>query len=333
MSSAFKDGVDAGLSDFKSINSDLGSASTEADPANFAAIASIAGRVPDCVSRMQSAFERIGENLSGDQKSWSDQQKQRLMLGCDNMQRDSASLISLANDASAAISARQELGDPGDDEDKKSQASEADDHMHTAITAVDAQIEQSRDNFSTFYDSLRDVNTAFQAANAQAKSTVDSGQGPVDQVLNDMQNVESQIAAKRDVVKAADAQLVSVQQSYFDMLARIDDKIAAEKAADRAVSDGAKKDPPLSAGDLQNLEQAASATRQDRERAEADATTYLSQTVRPATTDQLARIGEMSVLTAQWSALKQRRDTAITTLNNARTALAQFNLEYQEPSL
>lgn len=140
MGSAFKDGVDAGLSDFKSYNSDLSGASVGADPDSFSSIVSIANRAADIASRMRSNFEHIGENLHDDQKNWSQPQRQRLLDGCDGMVAQAADLTGMANDALAAANALKNLGDPGDDDDKKSQVEAAQEKLQEVSGKVTDQI-------------------------------------------------------------------------------------------------------------------------------------------------------------------------------------------------
>ena len=59
----------------------------------------------------------------------------------------------------------------------------------------------------------------------------------------------------------------------------------------------------------------------------------IGKTLRPTEEAYWAKVNESSPLEKQLSGLKQRRDTLMDGLNKARTALTEFNQEYQEPSL
>src|SRR5947209_1749815 len=117
MGSAFKDGVDAGLSDFKSYNSDLGSVSLDTDPGGYSSVVGIAGRASSFISRLRSGFERIGENLHDDPRSWAEEQKQRLLSGCKGMQNQADNLLARANPALDAANQAKALRDAGADDD------------------------------------------------------------------------------------------------------------------------------------------------------------------------------------------------------------------------
>ena len=336
MSSAFKDGVDAGLSDFKSYNSDLASVSIGTDPDDFSNVASIAARAPDFISRMRSGFERIGENLSDERKSWADTQKQSLLDGCNGMLTQAGNLTTRASEALDAARQAKDLRDAAgsdDDDEKKSQLNEAEERLKEATDTLREQIDVVRGALNEFYDMLRDVNTQFKNAIALAKNGADGSQSQVDQVLNDIRGLEDQASGKIGEEKSLFAQRDSQTRAYMDLSAKVDDKLRAEQDADRALNDGAKKDPPLAAGDLQSLEQASAAARQAREQAEADRSNYWLQTLRPAEEAYWAKVIESAPLKQQLSGLKQRRDTLMDGLNKSRTALTEFNQEYQEPSL
>lgn len=334
MGSAFKDGVDAGLSDFKSYNSALAGVSLGTDPESFSNIVSIAGRAPDFISRMRSSFERIGENLHDDPKSWAGTQKQRLLDGCNGMLTQAENLTTRANEALEAANQAKDLREAADsDEDKKSQLEEAEQRLKEASDTLREQIDVVRGGLNEFYDTLRDVNTQFKNAIALAKNGADGSQSQVDQVLNDIRSLEDQASSKFADEKNLFAQRESQTRSYSDLTAKIDDKLRAEQDADRALADGAKKTPPLSPSDLQSLEQASAAARQDRERAETDRSNYWLQTLRPAEEAYWAKVNESAPLKQQLSGLKQRRDTLMDGLNKSRTALTEFGQEYQEPSL
>ena len=128
-------------------------------------------------------------------------------------------------------------------------------------------------------------------------------------------------------------QFISQTRSFGDISRKADDKRRAEDDANRALLEGAKKEPPLSASDVQSLMQACATARQDTERAEADSTNYLLQTLQPTQQALSANETETLPLKQQLSGLKQRRDTLMDGLNKSRTALAELNQEYQEPSL
>jgi hypothetical protein len=333
MGSAFKDGVDAGLSDFKSYNSNLASVSLGTDPDGFSNVVGIAARAPDFISRMRSGFERIGENLHDDPKSWAETQKQRLLDGCNAMGTQAENLTTRANQALDAANKAKDLRDAADSEDKKSQLDEAEQRLKEASATLREQIDVVRGGLNVFYDTMRDVNTQFKTAIALAKNGADGSQSQVDQVLNDIRGLEDQVSGKIAEEKNLFAQRDSQTRSYMDLLAKADDKRRAEQDADRALLDGAKKDPPLSAGDLQSLAQASRTARQDRERAEADSSNYWLQTLRPTEETYWAKVTETLPLTQQLSGLKQRRDTLMDGLNKSRTAFTELNREYQEPSL
>ncbi len=334
MGSPFKDGVDAALSDFKSYNSDLGNVSLGTDPDGFANVVSIAGRAPDFISRMRSGFERIGENLRDDRKSWAETQKQRLLDGCSGMVTQAQNLTTRASEALDAAKQAKDLRDSaGDDEDKKSQLEEAEGRLKEATDRLREQIDVVRGGLNEFYDTLRDVNTQFKNAIALAKNGADGSLSQVDQVVNDIRGLEGQVSGKISEEKNLFAQRDSQTRAYMDLAAKVDDKVRAEQDADRALNDGARKDPPLSAGDLQSLEQASAAARQAREQAEADRSNYWLQTLRPTEDAYWAKVIESTPLKQQLSALKQRRDTLMEGMNKSRSALAEFYLEYQEPSL
>jgi hypothetical protein len=332
--SAFKDGVDAGLSDFKSYNSDLGSVSLGTDADGFSNVISIAGRAPDFISRMRSSFERIGENLHDDAKSWADGQKQRLLDGCSGMQTQAENLTTRGNEALDAVKQLSDLGDGSDaDEDKKSQIDAAKERLKEATDTLREQIDVVRGGLNEFYDVLRDVNAQFKNVIALAKNGADGSQSQVDQVLNDIRSLEDEVSSKLADEKNLFAQRDSQTRAYMDLSSKVEDKQRAEQDADRALADGAKKDPPLSMSDLQSLEQASAAARQDRERAEADRSNYWLQTLRPTEEAYWAKVGESAPIKQQLSTLKQRRDTLIEGFHKSRVALADFNQEYQEPSL
>lgn len=334
MSSAFKDGVDAGLSDFKSYNSDLTGLSLGTEPDGFSNVVSIAGRVAGFISRMRSSFERIGENLHGDPKSWADTQRQRLLDDCTGMVTHAEILTARANEALGAANHAKELRDGADgDEDKKSKLEEAEHRLKEASDSLRQQIDSAVAANNEFYDTLRDVNKKFKDVIALAKNGVDGSQSPVDQVLNDIRGIEEQVAGKIADAKGLFDQRESQTRAYSDLVAKISDKRKAEQDADRALLDAAKKDPPLSASDFQGLGQACAAARQERERAETDAANYYLQTLQPTEQAYWAKASEWVPLEKQLSGLKQRRDTLMDGLNKSRTALAEFGQEYQEPSL
>lgn len=334
MSSAFKDGVDAGLSDFKSYNSDLASVSLGTDPDGFSNVVSSAGRASDFISRMRSGFERIGENLHDDAKSWAETLKQQLLDGCNGMVTQSENLTTRANEAlDAAKQANDLRGGADSDEDKKSQLDAAEEKLKEATETLREQIDVVRGGLNAFYDTLGDVNTQFKNAIALAKNGADGSQSQVDQVLSDIRGLEDQVSSKIADEKNLFAQRDSQTRSYADLSSKIEDKRRAEQDADRALAEGAKKDPPLSTSDLQSLEQASAAARQDRERAETDRSNYWLQTLRPTEEAYWAKVSESAPIKQQLSALKQRRDTLIEGFNKSRTALADFAQEYQEPSL
>ena len=177
MGSAFKDGVDAGLSDFKSYNSDLANVSLGTDPDGFSNVVSIAGRAPDFISRMRSGFERIGENLHDDPKSWAETQKQRLQDGCNGMLTQAGNLTTRAKEALDAANKAKDLRDAaGSDDDKKSQLEEAEQHLKEASNTLREQIDVVRGGLNEFYDTIRDVNTQFKNAIALAKNGADGSQ-------------------------------------------------------------------------------------------------------------------------------------------------------------
>lgn len=333
MGSAFKDGVDAALSDFKNYNSTLASVSFGANPDDFSNIVSIAGRAPDFISKMQSSFGCIGENLHDDPKSWAETQKQRLLDGCNGMLTQAENLTTRANEGLEAANQLKDLGDPGDDEDKKSQVDAAQDHLKEASDTLRTQIDVVRGGLNEFYDTLRDVNAQFKSAIALAKNGADGNQSQVDQVLSDIRSLEGQASGKIAEEKSLFSQRDSQTRSYSDLSAKIDDKSRIEQDADQALADGAKKDPPLSPGDLQALERASAAARSDREQAEADRSNFWLQVLRPAEEAYWAKVGESAPMKKQLSALKQRRDTLMDGLNKSRTAFTELNQEYQEPSL
>ena len=133
--------------------------------------------------------------------------------------------------------------------------------------------------------------------------------------------------------KSLYAQRDNLTRAYNDLSAKVGDKLRAEQDADRALADGAKKDPPPSASDLQSLEKASAAARQERENTEAERSNFWLQIVTPADQAYWAKVSESIPLKKQLSGLKQQRDTLMLGLNKARTALAELNQEYQEPSL
>jgi uncharacterized coiled-coil DUF342 family protein len=332
MGSAFKDGVDAGLSDFKSYNSDLANVSLGTDPDTFSNVVSIAARAPDFISRMRSGFERIGENLHDDPKSWAETQKQRLLDGCIGMLTQAQNLTTRANEALDAANQAKDLRDAADD-DKKSQLDEAEQHLKEASDTLREQIGLVRDGLNEFYDTMRDVNTQFKNAIALAKNGVDGNQSQVDQVLNDIRSLVDQERGKIAEETNLYTQFISQTRSFGDLSTKADDKQRAEDDADRALLEGAKKDPPLSASELESLKQASATARQDTVRAKADKSDYLLQTLRPTEEALCAKETETFPLKQQLSGLKERRDTLIDGLNKSRTALAELNQEYQEPSL
>jgi uncharacterized phage infection (PIP) family protein YhgE len=332
MGSAFKDGVDAGLSDFKSYNSSLGGVSLGTDPSDFSNVASIAGRAPDFISRMRSGFERIGENLHDDPKSWADTQKQHLLSGCAGMLTQSENVTTRANEARDVADQAKTLRDAGDEE-KKSELDEAEQRLKEASDTLREQIDVVRGGLNEFYDMLRDVNAQFKNAIALAKNGVDGSGSQVEQVLSDIRSLEDQASGKIAEEKNLFAQRDAQTRAYADLTAKIDEKVRIEQDADRALAEGAKKDPPLSPGDLRSLEQTSATARQERERAEADRSTYWLQTLRPSEEAYWAKVGESAPLKQQLSALKQRRDTLMDGLNKSRTAFAELNVEYQEPNL
>jgi hypothetical protein len=334
MGSAFKDGVDAGLSDFKSYNADLASVSLGTDPDGFSNVVSIAGRAPSFISRMRSSFERIGENLHDDPKSWAEGQRQRLLDGCDGMQTQAENLTTRANQGLDAANQAKSLRDAGaDDDDKRSQLDQAEQRLKDATDTLRQQIDVVRGGLNAFYDLLGSVNGQFKNAIALAKNGVDGSQAPLDQALGEIAGLEGQVTSKIDEEKSLYAQLESLRRNYSDLSSKYDDKRSVEQEADRALLEGAKKDPPLSDSDLRSLEQASAAARQEKDRADADRNNYWLQTVRPASDAYWAKVSESAPLKQRLSDLKQRRDTLLDGLNKSRTAFVELNQEYQEPSL
>lgn len=334
MGSAFKDGVDAGLSDFKSYNSDLGNVSLSTDPDGFSNVVSIAGRACDVISRMRSGFERIGENLHDDPKSWAERQRQRLLDGCSALLTQAQNLTTGANEALNAANQAKDLRDATDsDDDKKSQLDEAEQHLKEASDTLRERIDDHRAAVNAFYDLIRDVNTEFKNAIALAKNGVDGNQSQVDQVLNDIRNLEDQFSGKFADLQTLSDQYENAFRSHKSLCGQVGDKDRAEKEADSALIEGAKKDPPLSASDLQSLAQTCATARQDTKSTEADRDNYELQTLVPVFDAYRAKLKELSPALQQLSGLKQQRDTLIDGLNRARTALTELNLEYQEPSL
>ena len=177
------------------------------------------------------------------------------------------------------------------------------------------------------------MNAQFQSAVALAKNGADGNQAQVDQVMGNIASLESQVTSKAGEEKSLYAQRDNLTRAYNDLSAKVDDKLGAEQDADRALADGAKKDPPPSASDLQSLEQASAAARQERENTEAERSNFWLQIVTPADQAYWAKVSESIPLKKQLSGLKQQRDTLMLGLNKARTALAELNQEYQEPSL
>lgn len=335
MGSPFKDGIDAGLSDFKSYNTDLAGVSLGTDPGVFSNVASIAGRAPDFISRMQSSFQQICETLHDDTKTWAQGQRQELLDGCNGMLTQAQNLATRAQEALDAANQAKELHDAGDggDDDKKAKIDEADQHLKEAGDTLKEQIDVVRGGLNAFYDTLRDVNKQFKNAIALAKNGVDGNQSQVDQVLSDIASLESQVSGKIADEKNLFAQRDTQTRAYMDLSAKVDDKARAEQDADRALADGSKKDPPLGADDLRSLEQASAAARQNRQQAETDRSNYWLQTLRPAEEAYWAKVGESAPLKQQLAQLKQRRDTLMDGLNKSRTAFVELNQEYQEPSL
>ena len=334
MGSAFKDGVDAGLSDFKSYNSDLAGVSIDMDPEGFSYVVSVAGRALGFIGRMRSGFERIGENLHDDVKAWAETQKQGLLDGCDGMRTQAENLGTRANEGLQAAQQAKELRDAADSgDDQKARLDEAERHLKEASVTLREQIDVVRGGLNAFYDTLRDVNSRFKNAIALAKTGADGNQAQVDQVLSEIRGLEDQVGSKVADEKGLFAQRDSQTRSYTDLSAKIDDRMRMEQEADRALAEGAKQDPPLSSGDLQKLEQASASARQDRERAEADRGTYWVRTLRPAEEAYWATVSESAPMKQQLSALKQRRDALMDGLNKARIALTELGQAYQEPSL
>lgn len=332
MGSAFKDGVYAGVSDLKSLNSDLGSASLGEDPDGFANLASLAGR-GGFVDRMRSSFERIGENLHDDTKTWAEGLRDRLLDRCDAVRAQLDKLKEIAESGGRAASQLQDLGDPGDDEDKKSQAEAARENVKEGADEAGRQQGVAQNALLALHDELRSVNQAFKDRIAQAKSVVDAGQSPVDQIGNDIRALEEQILGKMNEQKSLVTQINSQLQTYKDLTAKTDDKLRAEKDTDARLLEGAKKDPPLAASELQSLEQAAASARAEREQAENEQNNYYQQTFLVTMQANLTKGQEWKPLEDQRSKLKQQRDQMIDNLNKSRTALADLNVEYQEPSL
>lgn len=332
MGSAFKDGVDAGVSDLRSLNSDLGSASPGEDPDGFANVASLAGRGP-FVDRMRSCFERIGENLHDDTKTWADGVRQQLLDRCEAVSAQLDKLKEVAESGGRAASQLKDLGDPGDDEDQKSKVEAARENVKEGAEETSRQQAVIENALLALHDELRSANKAFKDRIAQAKSVVDAGQSPVDQIGNDIRALEDQILGKMNEQKSLMGQLNSQLQTHKDLTAKTDDKLRAEKDADARLLEGAKKDPPLSAGDLQSLEQAAASARAEREQAEKEQNNYYQQTCMVTMQAHMSKSLEWQPLSDQRSKLKQQRDQMIDNLNKSRTALSDLNVEYQEPSL
>jgi hypothetical protein len=332
--SAFKDGADAGLSNLKSYNSDLGSVSLGTESEEFSSLVSIAGRVIGFTEPMRSAWYNMGANVRDDAtQSFVLGQRDRLFKGCDDVNGVAQSLLTRANEGLDAANKVKDLGDPGDDADKKSELEEAQQHLASATGALHDQITVSINSVSAFYDTIRDVNAQFKNAVSLAKNGVDGNQSQVDQVLSDIGNLESQVSGKIVDAKNLFSQMDGIKNNYSVLSSKVDEKLQAEQNADMAVTEGSKKDPPLSAGDLQSLEQASANARKDRESAENDRTNYWNQTFRPAEDAYFAKLNESAPIRQQLATLKQRRDTLMDGLNKARTAFTEFNQEYQEPSL
>lgn len=332
MSSAFKDAVDAGWSELESLNSDLGSVSLSNDPDSFANAASLAGRA-DFADRMRSAFGRMGENLHDDAQSWARNWGQKLSDRCDAIRTTADRLVETAGSAQRAASQLKDMGDPGDDEDKKSQVEAAQENVTEGTSETQHAIEMVRTALLNLHDDVRSANGEFKDRIAQAKSLVDQGMGPVNQLNDSLRSLEDQISGKVGEQKSLMEQLNSQMQTQRDLAAKKADKLQREKDADAKLNDGAKQDPPLSMSDLQGLEQAAASARKEREQAEADEASYYEQTVMATMTAVRAKGQEWKPLEDQRAQLKQQRDQQIEALNKARIALTDLSKEYEEPSL
>lgn len=334
MGSAFRNGVEAGLNEFRGVNTALSSVTLGTDPYGFTEVVNTANRIPDIASRFRSEFSRMGENLQDERKSWSETQKQRLLNGCDGMRTQGENLKTRANEALEAAKQAKDLRDAASsDESKKSQLEQAEQHLREYSDKLRDQINVVRSGLNEFYDTLRDVNNQFKTAVALAKSGADNSQAPAEQVLNEIRSLEDQVNTKIAEEKNFFSQRESYTRSYMDLTAKIDEKMRAEQDADRAVAEGAKKNPPISASDLKSLEQSSASARQARESAETDRTQYWNQTLSPADKTYWDKVSETAPMKKKLSELKQQRDTLLDGWNKAKLALAEFALEYEEPSL
>ena len=294
MGSAFKDGVDAGLSDFKRYNDDLQGVPLNTDPDSFSNVASIAARAPQFISEMRSGFERIGEKLSADTKSWAEGQKQRLLAGCDGMATQAGNLSTRAQEGLDAANAAKQLRD-GDDEEKKSHA----------VQECDCTGKEHRGR----------------------KSIADGS--VVEQYTIAGRSAHGKIADEKNLFAQRDAQT----RTYTDFVTKLEEKTKVEQDADKALADGTAKDPPLSDSDIAALRDASAKAKQDRETADSDRSNYWLQTLRPTEEAYWAKVGESAPLKQQLSAMKQQRDNLLTGLTKSKTALNELSQEYVEPGL
>jgi len=102
--------------------------------------------------------------------------------GRNGMQTQAEHLVNPANDALDAANKLYDLGDPGDDDDKKPQRDEAQQHLKEAHGTLRDQIDVVRGGQNEFCDEPRDANSQFKNAMVVAKNSVDANQSQVDQV-------------------------------------------------------------------------------------------------------------------------------------------------------